>query len=51
MDILYYSFKNNLANIDKLNEVDEEFLRLLQLSYKCVMMTIKEYRPNELYTS
>ena len=51
MDILYYPFKMKLVDFDNLKDIDEEFLNILKLSYKCVMMSIKEYRPNELYAS
>jgi hypothetical protein len=51
MDLIYYPFKYEIVLIDNLKDVDTEFIKIFLLAYKCVMMSIKEYRPNELYAS
>jgi hypothetical protein len=51
MDILYYPFKYKLLEMSQLAEIDEELLKVFILSYKSIMSSIKEYRPNELYAS
>ena len=51
MDILYYPFKYKLLSISQLADIDEELLKVFILSYKAIMTSIKEYRPNELYAS
>ena len=51
MDILYYPFKNGMYNLSQLANVDKDVLKIFQLSYKLINLTIKEFRPNELYAS
>ena len=49
-DILYYTFQKNMF---KLNMIyGYMFLqKILQLSYRLIKHSIREYRPNELYAS
>jgi len=51
MDILYYPFKVGLYEIDKLKAVEADVINIFKLTYKLVNLSIKEYRPNELYAS
>jgi hypothetical protein len=51
MDILYYPFKYKLIDMKYLADIDEELLKVFVLSYKTIMISIREYRPNELYAS
>ena len=50
-DILYYMFKYEIIILEELGGVEEEIIRIFQLSYKCIMASIKDYAPNELYAS
>lgn len=47
-EILYYPFK---LNYFKLKSIPEKFRPLFQLCYRLIKHTIKEYRPNEIYSS
>jgi hypothetical protein len=50
-DILYYMFKFEIIVLEKLGDVDEDVMKVFTLCYKCIMVSIKDYQPNELYAS
>lgn len=51
MDILYYPFKVGLYELDKLGNIEKDIISIFKLTYKLINLSIKEYRPNELYAS
>ena len=50
-DILFYVFKYEIVLLEKVGDQNEEVIKIFQLVYKCIMVSIKDYAPNELYAS
>lgn len=51
MDILYYPFKVGMFDLQQLSNVEKDIIYIFKLTYKLINLSIKEYRPNELYAS
>jgi hypothetical protein len=49
--ILHLPFKNQNLKMGDFQNANVELLKILQLCYKVIKATIKEYRPNEIYMS
>jgi len=40
-----------MFELDRLVSVDKDMILIFKLTYKLINLSIKEYRPNELYAS
>ena len=48
MDTIYYPFRFEHMKLNQCIGYDKD---IFLLAYKCILLTIKEYRPNEIYAS
>lgn len=51
VDLLYYPLKLEVYKISELDQIDPDVVKIFKLCNALINHTIKEYRPNEIYTS